>query len=107
MLPELEKGGEGHRGIWQRRTGRSRRHTGARVPGTGPSAEELGGRSKGFGERRTGAGLRHRGGGQGRGSPRRSSAAGMAAAAQYFGSPSGRNRGREAIRKFMRAAAHI
>jgi len=41
---------------------------GARVPGTGPSAEELGGRwSKGSGERRTGAGHGHGGGGRGRG----------------------------------------
>jgi len=41
---------------------------GARVPGTGPSAEELGRRwSKGSGERRTGAGHGHGGGGRGRG----------------------------------------
>jgi len=65
---------------------------GARVPGTGPSAEELGGRwSKGSGERRTGAGHGHGGGGRGWGSPRRGSAAGMVVAALSFGSPSGSN----------------
>ena len=56
MLPELEKGGEGRRGIWQRRTGRSRRRTGARVLGTGRRRSTGTGRRQGRGGRGRGTG---------------------------------------------------
>ena len=51
VVGEEDEGGGRVR--WPRRSSVA----GARVPGTGPSAEELSGRSKGSGERRTGAGF--------------------------------------------------